>query len=87
MFKVQYESCFVKSFGWYESREAIFIAMEYMHYGDLEKYLPTTDDLLPQDQVQDIVSQLAEGIYFMHENGFAHRDLKPAVRRPTIYYA
>jgi serine/threonine protein kinase len=53
--------------------------MEYLHYGDLEKYLSNPDDLLPQDEVQDIVSQIAEGIYFMHENRFAHRDLKPAV--------
>lgn len=59
--------------------------MEYMHYGDLEQYLSDSEDLLPHDQVQDIVSQITEGIYFMHENRFAHRDLKPAVRGQVYF--
>ncbi|KAF2494767.1 calcium/calmodulin-dependent protein kinase type 1B, partial [Lophium mytilinum] len=32
---------------------------------------------LPELEVQQITFQILEGIAFMHENGFAHRDLKP----------
>ncbi|VUC24930.1 unnamed protein product [Clonostachys rosea] len=64
-----------KSFGWYESEGAIYIAMEYLEHGDLQSHLNRP---FPEDEVRDIVFQLLEGLSFMHENGFAHRDLKPA---------
>ena len=73
---MQYEVCFVKSFGWYESDDSIFIAMEYFPLGDLESHLSPR---LPENDVQQITSQILEGLSFMHDNGFAHRDLKPTV--------
>ncbi|KAI9766503.1 MAG: hypothetical protein M1840_006460 [Geoglossum simile] len=71
----KYERCFVKSFGWYESPESVFIAMEYFPLGDLQNYLSPP---LPENAVQQITSQILEGLSFMHDNGFAHRDLKPS---------
>ena len=50
--------------------------MEYLPAGDLSKYI---DPSLPEEQGRQIVYQLLEGLSFMHEAGFAHRDLKPAV--------
>ncbi|KAF2801483.1 kinase-like protein [Mytilinidion resinicola] len=69
-----YERCFVRSFGWYESGESVFIAMEYFPFGDLDGYISSP---LPELEVQQITFQILEGVAFMHENGFAHRDLKP----------
>lgn len=66
----------MKSFGWYNDADSIFIAMEYLRYGDLHHFLGTP---LPEREGQQIVYQIVEGLGFMHENGFAHRDLKPAV--------
>lgn len=54
----------------------VFIAMEYLRHGDLQKYLNRS---FPETQVKDITSQLVEGLGYMHDNGFTHRDLKPAV--------
>jgi serine/threonine protein kinase len=68
--------CFVKSFGWYENHESVFIAMEYFPLGDLQNYLSLP---LAEKEVQQITSQVLEGLSFMHDNGFAHRDLKPTV--------
>lgn len=61
------------------SEDTVFIAMEYLEHGDLNRYLYQP---LPEDQVKSIVLQLAEGLVHMHDNGFAHRDLKPLVREP-----
>jgi len=77
----KYERCFVKSFGWYEGAEALFIAMEYLELGDLQHYLLQAPPL-PEQEAGEITFQILEGLSFMHENQFAHRDLKPAVRHP-----
>ncbi|EOO03023.1 putative calcium calmodulin-dependent protein kinase type 1b protein [Phaeoacremonium minimum UCRPA7] len=69
-----YVHCFVKSYGWYETSDAVFIAMEYLEHGDLQKHLTGP---LPEVEAKEISSQLVEGLVFMHDNGFAHRDLKP----------
>lgn len=50
--------------------------MEYFDYGDLQRYMYSP---MLEDQVQQIALQLLEGAQFMHDNDFAHRDLKPAV--------
>ena len=50
--------------------------MEYLPNGDLNKYLSSP---LPEKEGQHIISQILEGLHFMHDKGFAHRDLKPAV--------
>ena len=73
---MQYERCFVRSSGWYEDDTRIFIAMEYFPCGDLQSYLSSP---IPEKEVQQIISQVTEGLTFMHENSFAHRDLKPTV--------
>lgn len=50
--------------------------MEYILHGDLRKHLKQA---LPEDQAGQVVRQVLEGLECMHENGFAHRDLKPEV--------
>lgn len=73
----QYRDHFVRSFGWYESEDSVFIAMEYLHRGDLQKHLGAP---IKELEASSIAQQLLEGLAFMHDNDFAHRDLKPAVR-------
>ena len=50
--------------------------MEYLQIGDLSKLMTKA---FPEVDVRRIVAQLVEGLVFMHDNGFAHRDLKPQV--------
>jgi serine/threonine protein kinase len=56
--------------------------MEYCEDLDLGRYLRIYE-CLPEEQVKEITYQLLVGLVFMHESGFAHRDLKPAVSMVT----
>lgn len=53
--------------------------MEYCEFGDLQKYM-NRHGALPDEDVRQIIAQLAEGLHFMHSEGFAHRDFKPRVK-------
>ncbi len=57
--------------------------MEYLPLGDLEHYLEAP---LPESQACIISRQILQGLVFMHENKFAHRDMKPAVSTKPIYH-
>lgn len=72
--QLKYEQCFVRSYGWYDNDDYIYIAMEYLPNGDLSNCIK---EPLPENECKLIVAQLLEGLSFMHEHGFAHRDLKP----------
>lgn len=75
---MQYAYHFVKFFGWYEVAGWLHMAMEYCEHGDLKRYLFDCKTL-PEDQLLEITSQVLGGLALMHGEGFAHRDLKPAV--------
>lgn len=51
--------------------------MEYARHQDLQKHLTKS---FTESEAGLIASQIAEGLRFMHDNKYAHRDLKPAVR-------
>lgn len=53
----------------------MFIAMEFIEYGDLS-------NMKPEDQrsnARDITQQILEGLEVLHERNICHRDLKPQV--------
>ncbi|KAK4235114.1 Serine/threonine-protein kinase 17B [Achaetomium macrosporum] len=72
----QYAPHFVGLLGWFENDESLFIAMEYLSAGDLEHFKNPSPPF-PELDTSRIVRQLVQGVRHMHENGFAHRDLKP----------
>jgi serine/threonine protein kinase len=50
--------------------------MEFLEHGDLQSYM---DRKFEELHAIDITKQLLEGLIFMHQFGFTHRDLKPHV--------
>ncbi|SMR55717.1 unnamed protein product [Zymoseptoria tritici ST99CH_1E4] len=70
----RFRNFFVESTGWYESNSHIYITMEFLEHGDLQKFLALP---LPELEAQTIMFQVLQGLKAMHDQGFAHRDLKP----------
>ena len=54
--------------------------MEYIRHGDLRDYLEVER---PEREAEAITRQLLEGLLVIHQEGFAHRDLKPEVSPPA----
>ena len=54
--------------------------MEYLSHGHLRNYLEVERS---ETEAKVITRQLLEGLVVIHEEGFAHRDLKPEVRPAT----
>jgi serine/threonine protein kinase len=54
------------------------ICMEYLQYGNLRDYLSYAQTVNEAD-VAELGFQILQGLVFMHENSFIHRDLKPEV--------
>ncbi|KAK0663946.1 putative serine/threonine-protein kinase [Cercophora samala] len=73
----EYDPFFVHTFGWFENQDSVFVAMEFLPLGDLERFKRSSSPLSESD-TSLIVWQLIQGVRHMHEAGFAHRDLKPA---------
>ena len=63
--------------GLHTDNRFVYIFMDYMKLGDLEKYI---DFIWEEDDTKLVVQQLLSGLSFMHENRITHRDLKPPVR-------
>ena len=87
---VQYqrEEVFVKFLGWFDNADAldaVFLAMEYFPYGDLDQYISDQSSRMALRKTRpiEIASDLLEGLEIMHAEGFAHRDLKPQVGFPV----
>ncbi|KAK0611936.1 kinase-like domain-containing protein [Immersiella caudata] len=71
-----YRHCFVQSQGWYETVNTVYVAMEFMEYGDLQDFIFKGHRFAGEDTIA-IIKQILEGIAFMHDRNFTHRDLKP----------
>ncbi|KAL3470170.1 kinase-like domain-containing protein [Aspergillus californicus] len=71
----EYRNHFVQCLGWFDDEHHLYIAMEFMYFGDLQQYI--TCRPFPESEAASITSQVAQGLCYMHENHFVHRDLKP----------
>ncbi|KAK6957893.1 hypothetical protein Daesc_000682 [Daldinia eschscholtzii] len=65
---------FVEFIGWNEDRHSLFIAMEYIELGDLEHCVGNYWD---EKDIKETAKQILKGLEIMHQEGIAHRDLKP----------
>lgn len=83
---IKYGDVFIKFYGWYESPGQFHLVTEYCELGDLRGYLQgCPNGRMPEDQAQEVASQVLGGLRLMHREHFAHRDIKPAVGHISIH--
>ncbi|KAK9325537.1 hypothetical protein V1517DRAFT_269636 [Lipomyces orientalis] len=74
----QAESPFVaKLFFTFQSKEYLYLVMEYLNGGDCAALLKAFGGGLPEDWAKKYVAEVVLGIENLHEQGIVHRDLKP----------
>jgi serine/threonine protein kinase len=86
LMRAQFEQWIAKFYGWFESEEAVFVATEYFEHGDLAAYMENHARLI-EDDAAHITAQVLEGLTFVHDLGFAHRNIKLEVRLSVLVRA
>jgi serine/threonine protein kinase len=54
----------------------IFLAIEYVHLGDLGKNVVENSGEIPQSEARDIAEKILLRLEIIHAESFAHPDLK-----------
>lgn len=72
----QYVHRFVELFSWYQDVSCVYLAMEYIGYGDLTNHIGKE---LSDEDARQISYQVLDAIRIMHNLDIVHRDIKPGV--------
>ena len=67
----------IKLLDHFENSEYIFIVMEYIEGGTLNQFLKKKNFNFSERQIALIITQIANGLKYLHNYGIIHRDLKP----------
>jgi hypothetical protein len=60
-----------------KTESVAYMAMEFLEGSELKDMI-ASGNLPPADQVVDIISQVADGLWFAHQQDIVHRDVKPS---------
>jgi serine/threonine protein kinase len=60
------------------STNIVITSVLLLKYGDYHTYL-SSSEALSEYEARTLTYQLAQGLSYMHKNGFLYRDLKPNV--------
>src|SRR5215831_11152172 len=60
-----------------KTEQVAYMAMEFLEGQELKDMI-ASGNLPPADQVVDIISQVADGLHFAHQQDIVHRDVKPS---------
>ncbi|KAG8865273.1 hypothetical protein FRB96_000163 [Tulasnella sp. 330] len=73
----QAESPFVVKLFWtFQSKDNLYLVMEYLNGGDCAALIKTIGNL-PEEWTRGYVAEIVLGLEYLHATGVVHRDLKP----------
>ncbi|MDA0764044.1 MAG: protein kinase [Proteobacteria bacterium] len=68
----------VKLIDYKESKEGLFLIMEYVEGKQLDDYIYNDSGPIPEKELLPLFAQILDAISHAHEKGLVHRDIKPA---------
>lgn len=87
----RYPDYFVQLQFAFQSKDELFLVMEYMHGGDCLSLLSSVKRL-PEHVAQHFIAQVCMAVMHLHAHGVIHRDIKPdnvmvrSRRAPLLVY-
>ena len=66
----------IELFDFFEENGFIYLVIEYCEKGSMQKMICHSPEIV-KDNIKTYANQICDGLFFLHENGVAHVDLKP----------
>lgn len=65
-------------FNYFEDNHYVYLILEICHNGELNRYLKTKRRTLTENEARRILTQVVEGLIYLHSHNIIHRDLSLA---------
>lgn len=72
-----HHSCVIEIYDFDVARGVPYLALEYFESNNLKQWLRLVDERHLPEQLPQIIRQAAEGLEYLHQQGWIHRDIKP----------
>ncbi|KAK3930879.1 Serine/threonine-protein kinase PLK4 [Frankliniella fusca] len=59
----------------FEDSNYVYLVLELCHNGELQRYLKKHDRILSEDEASHILSQIVQGLLYLHSHKILHRDM------------
>lgn len=59
----------------FEDSNYVYLVLELCHNGELQRYLKKHDRILTEDEASHILSQVVQGLLYLHSHKILHRDM------------
>ena len=67
----------VKFIGYIETKQRLYIIMEFIKYGTLKTWMNENKDNINEEQASTIIKYILKTVQYLHSNNIYHRDIKP----------
>lgn len=68
----------LKLYAFYEDSDFVYLILELCENGELQRYLKSRGHPLSEDEAREVMTQLMEGMLYLHSHQILHRDLSLA---------
>ena len=62
----------------FEDQDFVYLILELCENGELQHYLKTLGHPLNEDEAREVMTQVVEGMLYLHSHNILHRDLSLA---------